>query len=135
MDDGFAVWTAMLYILAAFHTEWNQTTRPDPGLKKYHVHFHINLIHLKSDEYDSLHKKAKTCTDDPHHSAMNIFKLCYHIPVAKFTFNPPRGGSQTCWNNYLIYKYTEKEVILMKMNNNIIFIYIITYNTDASCAF
>ncbi len=51
-----AVWTAMLYILAAFHTEWNQTTRPDPGLKKIHIHFHINLIHLKSDEYNSLHK-------------------------------------------------------------------------------
>ncbi len=33
IDEGFTAWAAMLYILAGVHTEWNQTTRPDPGQK------------------------------------------------------------------------------------------------------
>ncbi len=33
IDEGFAAWAAMLYILAGVHTERNQTTRPDPGQK------------------------------------------------------------------------------------------------------
>ncbi len=33
IDEGFTAWAAMLNILAGVHTEWNQTTRPDPGQK------------------------------------------------------------------------------------------------------